>query len=177
MRLFEILSAAWRGLFGGPVITIANSKSYPPATMLPPIKGGGRRAQVGNEITLISTVAGFPAFSVAAIDDGIAFPFSVPEGKIFCLTHVYLQTKYPWEPACYSGNMKAVYLQENGGVTVSSHHPDVHFDPPIPYFAGEKLLATISNSQSEAQNIIVMEQGFLIDADQPYMRLKPQASP
>ena len=169
------LATVWQSIFGGrPLVTIANSKTYPPAAMLPPFKGGGRLARVGNEITLISVLSGFPPFSVAAIEDDVAFPFSVPEGKTFCLTHVYLQSKYPWEPAAYSGNMKAVYLQVSGAVTVSSHHPDLHFDPPIPYLSGERLEATISNSQSEAQNLFAMVQGFLIDENQGYMRLKPQ---
>ena len=157
--LFVLLVAACN-----PITTISNSKTYPNATMLPPIKGEGRYALAGNQVTLICTIAAFPAFSVAQCADGIAFPYTVPDGQMFCLTHVYLQNKYPWDPPAYSGNMKAVYLQENGGVTASSHHPDLHFDPPIPYQAGEKLQATISSSQTENQNVIVMEQGFLVFA-------------
>lgn len=171
MKVFSILIAAWRSIWAHePLTTIANSKAYPPATFLPPIVGFGRRAQVGDDITLICAIPNFPAFSVAKCADGVAFPFIVPEGKIFCLTHVYLQNKYPWEPPSYSGNMKAVYLQENGGVTASSHHPDIHFNPPIPYFAGERLDGTISNSQSEVQNIMIMEQGYLINVGETFRK-------
>lgn len=122
----------------------------------------------GNEYTLACTIHPMPAWSVAKCVGG-GFPFTVPVGKTFCLTHMYLQNKYPTEPPRYGGNFHAAYLQEEG-VTASSHHPELHFDPPYPIFEGHSLVATISNGQTEAQNMWAFEQGFMVTAGQACKR-------
>jgi predicted small secreted protein len=151
-----------------PIKTVETAGYYPDPKYVGDIVGGPGSVmrQAGNEITLTCTIQGMPAFSVARCVGG-GFPYTVPAGKTFCLTHMYLQNKYPWEPPRYSGNMHAMYLQEANIPSASSHHPELHFNPPIPLKAGDKLVATVSNGQTEPQNIWAFEQGYLVDDGQP----------
>lgn len=161
------LLAATAALAGCTVKTIeapgyAHAPSY-----IGDVPGFGEVIRLGDDVTISCSIAGAPAFSVMRCVGG--FPYTVPAGKTFCLTHMYLQSKYPWEPPRYGGNMHAVYLQERG-VTATSHHPELHFNPPYPFKAGTQLLATISNAQTEPQNVFAFEQGFLVDEGKPCRR-------
>jgi hypothetical protein len=144
-----------------PIKVTTGHGDYPVHNRLQAIGTPGWPIQLGNDITLTCTMSSPPSSVADCVGGG--FPFTVPVGKTFCLTHMYLQNKFFYDPLAYGGSMRAMYLQEQG-VTVSSHHPNLHFNPPYPIFAGQKLTATISNAQSEAQNVYAFEQGFLVDA-------------
>lgn len=146
---------------------VATKGNYPTAQTLAPIGTPGPAIRLGNDITLTCTMSS-PGSSKAECVGG-GFPFVVPDGKTFCLTHMYLQNKFEYDPLAYGGSQRAMYLQEQG-VTVSSHWPALHFDPPYPFFSGQSLRATISNAQSETQNIYAFEQGFLVEAGQSCRR-------
>ena len=166
-RLIILLVASFTTACG-PIKTIETAGPVHAPSYIGDVPGYGEKIELGGDVTLSCSVAGAPAFSVMRCVGG-GFPFTVPVGKTFCLTHMYLQSKYPWEPPRYGGNMHAVYLQE-AGVTATSHHPELHFNPPYPRKAGSQLLATISNAQTEPQNVFAFEQGFLVDEGQPCKR-------
>lgn len=143
---------------------------YPQYKDIGDVPGYGSAIVLGDDVTITCAIAGAPAFSVMrCVGNGGGFPYTVPAGKTLCLVTMALQNKYPWDPPVYGGSMKQLYLQE-AGFTVTSYAPRMHFDPPFPFFAGQKLLATISNSQTEAQNVYAFEQGFLVDAGKPCRR-------
>lgn len=150
----------------GPIKTVEFAGYAHAPSYIGDVPGYGGIVQLGDDVTITCSVAGAPAFSVMrCVGNNGGFPYTVPAGKIFCLTHMYLQSKYPWEPPRYGGNMHAVYLQETG-ITATSHHPELHFNPPYPLMAGAQLLATISNAQTEPQNVFAFEQGFLVNEGQ-----------
>lgn len=153
----------------GPIKTVEFAGYAHAPSYIGDVPGSGSIIQLGDDVTLTCTIAGAPAFSVMRCVGASGFPYTVPAGKTFCLTHMYLQSKYPWEPPRYGGNMHAMYLQETG-VTITSHHPEIHFNPPYPLMAGQKLLATISNAQTEPQNVFAFEQGFLVNEGQACKR-------
>lgn len=171
--LATTLSAALLGACSTmPLRVLDTDGYYPDPTYLPvgAVRSGGVFRQAGDDISMSCTIFPMPAFSVAQCVGG-GFPYTVPEGKTFCLTHMYLQNKYAWNPPRYGGNMHAVYLQEEGIPSASSHHPELHFNPPVPLPAGYVLKATVSNGQTEGQNVWAFEQGFLVDAGKPCKRL------
>ncbi len=110
-----------------------------------------------SEGTASSTVASTPV----ECETG-GFPYPVPEGKKFCITHIYLANKYPFNPLRYGGeDMRSMYFEMNG-VSVTAHHPEVTFRPSFQYQGGPLLRAWISNGMVEAQYIYGIVQGFLI---------------
>lgn len=168
MRAIAIIIAATLALGACDKLRVTAAQGdYPTAQVLLPIGTPGPPIQLGDDVTLTCTMSS-PGSSKADCVGG-GFPYTVPEGKTFCLTHMYLQNKFEYDPLAYGGSQRAMYLQEQG-VTVSSHWPALHFDPPYPFFSGQKLTATISNAQTESQHIYAFEQGFLVNAGQPCRR-------
>ena len=98
-------------------------------------------------------------------------PFYVPPEKVFCVTHIVLQNKFPFDPPDYGRAMRTMYFQILG-FSASAHHPETHFNPPLPY--GSNILpsdrlfrAYVMNGQTERQWIYGLVQGFLIDEINP----------
>ena len=90
------------------------------------------------------------------------FPYKIPDGKQLYVTHMLLVNKYPYDPPAYDAHMRAVYFQIPL-ITITSHHPDVHFDPPLPYTYNDTVIALITNGQYEGQNMYILVQGYLED--------------
>ena len=167
MKYFILVALLALAACSNPLRVTAAKGNYPTAQQLQPIGTPGPAIVLGNDVTLSCTMSA-PGSSKADCVGG-GFPFTVPADKTFCLTHMYLQNKFEYDPLAYGGSQRAMYLQEIG-VTVSSHWPALHFDPPYPFFSGQKLTATISNAQTEDQHIYAFEQGFLVPAGAPCRR-------
>lgn len=88
------------------------------------------------------------------------FPFIIPEGKTFYITHWHLTCKYPYDPPAYGGHMASMYFHTPAG-TVAAHHPCDHFDPPYKYRGASPFTGTITNGMVEDQYIYAMVQGYL----------------
>jgi hypothetical protein len=63
---------------------------------------------------------------------GTNLPYTVPVDWNFCISTMYLMTKYPWNPPQYDDSLHSTYL-EIPGMSVAAHHPEVHFVPSLPY--------------------------------------------
>ena len=117
-------------------------------------------------ITLVTSIeapgrglVGAPSNKVELIRGG--FPLEIPAGWYFDITHILLINKYPWDPLRYNnGGMASMYFQTSA-ITVPSHHPEVHFDPPYRYRGLSPFRGFIANGQTEAQYIFAMVQGWL----------------
>lgn len=93
------------------------------------------------------------------------FPYTVPVGKTFCLTHAVLINKYAHNPDRYGGDEHTMYLEEYG-FSVPAHHPEITFTPPRELPAGWQLIAQVDNGMNEDQYVYVIEQGILVDEGQ-----------
>ena len=110
-----------------------------------------------------------PKFSDKSCD-GTSFPYTVPAGRGFCLTHLALFNKFPFNPSQYGGDMRSMYFvlySDFGGWTTPAHHPEYDFRPSIgPFPAGTVIRASILNNMNEDQNTMAWMGGWLLPAGQ-----------
>ena len=111
-----------------------------------------------------------PAFSDTGCDGITSFPYTVPAGRGFCLTHLAMVNKFPYNPSQYGGDMRSMYFvlfSDFGGWSVPAHHHEYHFRPAVgPFPAGTVIHASVLNNMNEAQNMMGQMGGYLVPAPQ-----------
>lgn len=95
-----------------------------------------------------------------------SLPFTVPAGKRLCLSTMYLMTKYAHDPAIYNGGHEHAMYLEIPGMTVASHHPEVHFTPSLVWNTSEPFTIKISNGMTEAINVHGVVTGWVVRSDE-----------
>ena len=142
----------------------------PQAWALPVTVAAGGEAAAGSAVVVACWLNPSPAFSDVGCDGRTSFPYTVPANRGFCLTHMAMVNKYPYNPSQYGGDMRTMYFvlfSDYGGWTVPAHHPEYHFSPAVgPFPAGTVLHASVLNNMNEAQNMMARIGGYLVRDNQ-----------